>query len=43
DARNLLDRRYISTFSTIINGAGNTNVYYPGEGRRAFVGLKAQL
>jgi iron complex outermembrane receptor protein len=43
DARNLLDHRYISTFSTIINGAGNTNVYYPGEGRRAFVGLKAQL
>jgi len=43
DARNLLDKRYISTFSTIINGLGNTNVYYPGQGRSVFMGLKAKF
>ncbi len=43
DARNLLNKRYISTFSTIIDGSGNTAVYYPGEGRRAFLGLRAKF
>ena len=43
DARNLLDTNYITTFSTIISNTGNTNVYYPGEGRRAFVGLRAKF
>lgn len=40
DARNLLDQNYISTFSTIVNTAGNTAVFYPGEGRSAFAGVK---
>ncbi|MEP3247188.1 MAG: TonB-dependent receptor [Sneathiella sp.] len=40
DARNLLDRKYISTFSTIVNTAGNTAVFYPGEGFRAFAGMR---
>ncbi len=40
DARNLLDRNYISTFSTIVNTAGNTAVFYPGEGLRAFAGMR---
>jgi len=41
DARNLTDRRYVSNYSTITNAAtANTNVFYPGEGRSVYVGMK---
>ncbi len=40
DARNLLDQEYISTYSTIVSNAGNTAVFYPGDGRRVFAGMK---
>ncbi len=43
DARNLLDQEFISTFSTIVNTAGNTSVFYPGEGRRVFAGVRVKL
>lgn len=43
DGRNLLDQEFISTFSTIVNGAGNTSVFYPGEGRRFFAGVRVQF
>lgn len=43
DGRNLLDQDYISTFSTIVNTAGNTSVFYPGEGRRLFAGMRVKL
>lgn len=43
DGRNLLDQRYISTFSTIVNTNGNTNVFFPGEGRRLFAGLRVKF
>ncbi|MGH1349190.1 MAG: TonB-dependent receptor family protein [Methyloligellaceae bacterium] len=43
DARNLADEEYISTFSTITNTAGNTSVFYPGEGRRIFGGLRMKF
>lgn len=39
DARNLADRRYISTYSTEIVTTGASAVYYPGEGRSVFAGL----
>lgn len=41
DARNLTDRNYISTYSNITDAAlAATNVFYPGEGRSVFAGLK---
>ncbi|MEP0070929.1 TonB-dependent receptor [Pyruvatibacter sp.] len=43
DARNLLDQEFISTFSTIVNTAGNTSVFYPGEGRQVFAGIRVKL
>ncbi len=43
DGRNLLDQRYISTFSTLVSNAGNTNVYYPGEGRMLYAGTRIRF
>ncbi len=43
DGRNMLDHRYVSTFSTLVNTAGNTSVFYPGEGRRVFAGMRIRL
>ncbi len=43
DARNLLDKKYVSTYSTIVNAAGNTSVFYPGEGRSLFAGLQIKF
>lgn len=43
DARNLLDQEYVSTFSAIVNTAGNTAVFYPGEGRSAFAGVRIKF
>ena len=43
DGRNLPDKNYISTFSTIVNTAGNTSVFYPGEGRRLFAGMRVKF
>ena len=41
DARNLTDKRYISTYSTITDAtAVATNVFYPGEGRSVFAGVR---
>ena len=41
DARNLTDENYISTYSTITDATvAATNVFYPGEGRSVFAGLK---
>ncbi len=41
DGRNLLDKNYIATFSTAVSGAGN--VFYPGDGRAFYAGLKIKL
>lgn len=41
DGRNLLDKNYIATFSTTVNGAAN--VFYPGDGRAFYAGLKIKL
>jgi len=44
DARNLTDKRYISSYTTITNaGLVGSNVFYPGEGRSLFVGLTASF
>lgn len=44
DARNLTDKRYISSYTTITNaGLVGTNVFYPGEGRSVFAGLTASF
>jgi len=41
DARNLTDKRFVSTYNTITDAAlAPTNVFYPGEGRSFFAGLK---
>jgi iron complex outermembrane receptor protein len=41
DGRNLLDKNYIATFSTAVNGAGN--IFYPGDGRSFYAGVKIKL
>ncbi|MDX1974550.1 MAG: TonB-dependent receptor [Rickettsiales bacterium] len=41
DGRNLLDKRYISTFSTTVSGGGN--VFYPGDGRTFYAGMRLKL
>jgi iron complex outermembrane recepter protein len=45
DGRNLLDERYVSSFSTITDArtVANTNVFYPGEGRGVFAGLTVRF
>jgi len=43
NGRNLLDQEYISTFSTIVNTAGNTAVFYPGVGRQVFAGMRVSF
>lgn len=41
DARNLTDERYISNFSAVTDArVASTAVFYPGEGRSAFVGIR---
>lgn len=45
DARNLTDKRFISSYSTLTDArtAGNTNVFYPGDGRGVFGGLRVKF
>ncbi|GGE59813.1 TonB-dependent receptor family protein [Niveispirillum cyanobacteriorum] len=46
EARNIFKTRYISSISTIANAratGANLNVYYPGEGRSLYAGLKAEF
>ncbi len=45
EARNLGDERYISSVSatTDFSTAGNRNIFYPGEGRALFGGLRLEL
>jgi iron complex outermembrane receptor protein len=43
DGRNLLDKEYISTYSTTVNSLGNNNVFYPGDGRAFFAGVRIKL
>lgn len=44
DGRNLTDRRYISTFSTVGTATpANSAVFYPGDGRAVYLGLKLKL
>ncbi|MEQ8281771.1 MAG: TonB-dependent receptor [Parvibaculum sp.] len=41
DARNLTGKRYVSTYNTITDAAlAPANVFYPGEGRSFFAGVK---
>ena len=41
DVRNLFDERYVSNFSAVTDArAASTAVFYPGDGRSAFVGLR---
>lgn len=41
DARNLTDERYVSNFSAVTDARiASTAVFFPGEGRSAFVGLR---
>ena len=41
DGRNLLDKNYIATFSTAVTGAAK--VFYPGDGRAFYAGVKIKL
>jgi iron complex outermembrane receptor protein len=41
DARNLTDKRYVTDFSTVTDArTANTAVFYPGDGRSVFAGLR---
>ena len=44
DARNLTDARYVSDVSALTNAAGLTGsaarIFYPGDGRSVFAGLR---
>jgi iron complex outermembrane receptor protein len=42
DARNLTNKRYVSDISTIANAqtAASTAIFYPGEGRSVFAGVR---
>ena len=40
DARNLTDERYVGEFSAVTTSAASTSVFFPGEGRSIFVGLR---
>lgn len=41
DARNLTDKRYVSDFSTVTDArTANTAVFYPGDGRSVFAGVR---
>ena len=41
DARNLTDERYVGEFSAVTDaGAASTAVFFPGEGRALFLGLR---
>jgi len=42
DARNLTNKRYVSDISTVANArtASNTAIFYPGEGRSVFAGMR---
>lgn len=41
DGRNLLDKRYVSNYSTITDAAtAGTAIFYPGEGRSVYGGVK---
>ncbi|GDX36476.1 TonB-dependent receptor [Alphaproteobacteria bacterium] len=41
DCRNLLNKKYLATFSTTTTGAGN--VFFPADGRAFYAGLKTKL
>jgi iron complex outermembrane receptor protein len=44
DGRNLLDKRYIASWSTITDAAtAATNVFYPGDGIAVYAGAKARF
>jgi iron complex outermembrane recepter protein len=44
DARNLTNKRHVTNYSTITNtGSASTAVFYPGEGRRVFAGVKVMF
>ncbi|RKP47665.1 TonB-dependent receptor family protein [Trinickia fusca] len=42
DARNLTNKRYVSDISTVANArtVSNTAIFYPGEGRSVFAGMR---
>lgn len=40
DARNLADRRYVSDISTVVLATPSSAIYYPGDGRNVFAGLR---
>ncbi|WP_309629643.1 TonB-dependent receptor domain-containing protein [Brevundimonas sp.] len=43
DARNLLDERYVSNFSAVTDArTASTAIFFPGEGRSLFVGLRLE-
>jgi len=41
DARNLTDKRYVGEFSAVTDArTASTAVFFPGEGRSVFIGLR---
>jgi iron complex outermembrane receptor protein len=40
DARNLADRRYVSDISTVVLASSASSIYYPGDGRNVYAGMR---
>lgn len=43
EVRNLLDKQYVSTFSTLVDSTGNTDVFYPAAGTSVFAGIRLKF
>jgi outer membrane receptor protein involved in Fe transport len=46
DVRNIADKKYAATTnisSNYASGAGNSAIYYPGDGRSAYMGIEAKF
>lgn len=43
EIRNLLDKKYVSTFSTLVDSTGNTDVFYPAAGTSVFGGVRLKF
>jgi iron complex outermembrane recepter protein len=43
EGRNLLDKKYISNFSTAVTATSSSNLFYAGDQRRFFGGIRVNF